>query len=297
LTGVEAHAVHETAAALERAEACSRVLAARARASRQGAAQAAVFAALAAAAPDGLVPAPGSGAAQLARHLDQAAQSAAAAGDALPDEVVDALAWAAGEALRHAATSRALDPQDISRVVRRKVATVRGLAEHTMSRGPAWELMRLGTYLPRAAWVTALLQASAHLAGERDWRGGAPWSAAETVTGADRVAGREPGHDGTPEFLLLDPRYPFSVAFSLGEVEGAVFVLARGGDDADAGLGLARMASARLRRPDVRQAVAGGLAELLDEVLDRIGAVAAAAVPAAGEAPDGSMDRELAAAG
>ena len=77
-------AIHEMAAALERADASARVLGARARAARDGAGPAAAFSALAAAGPDGLVPAVGTGGALAARHLEQAALAAAAAGPGPP---------------------------------------------------------------------------------------------------------------------------------------------------------------------------------------------------------------------
>ncbi|MCU0308615.1 MAG: alpha-E domain-containing protein [Thermoleophilia bacterium] len=285
LTTHDAFAVHQMAAALERAEASARVLAARARASTAGAGQAAVFAALAEAAPEGLVPAPGAGGALLARYLDQAAMAAAAAAAVLPEDVLDAVSGAAQEARRWAGGARALDPQGVARAVRREVAAVRGLAADSMSREGAYELIRLGTFLPRAAWVAALLASCASLAGTDGWRGGTPWAAAAAVTGADRPLG-EGALGRVPRFLLLDARYPFSVAFALAEVEGAVFGMARPAGDTPA-LAMVRMAQARLHRPDTGNAVDSGMAALMDELLDAIGAVASAAVPRAG-GPEGT---------
>jgi len=230
------------------------------------------------------VPARGTGAAHLLRYLDCAAQAGVAAGSALPDEVVDALAWAVGETRLRAAGSEALDPQEVSRAVRRQIAAIRGLVSHTMSRDGAWELLRLGTYLPRAGWVAALLGASARLARDPDWAGGAPWSAAASITGADAL-GPVTTAEAATEHLLLDDRFPFSVAFSAAEVEAALFSLERTGAAGAGALAMARVAHTQLRRPDVMPAVIGGqMSGLIDEILDRIGAVAAAAVPSRADA-------------
>jgi uncharacterized alpha-E superfamily protein len=289
--GAQAFALYETAAALERAEASARVLAARAQAGRRGADGAAVFAALAACAPEGLVPARGAGGAHLRRSLDQAAEAGVAAGAALPEEVLDALARAVAETTRHAGGSGALDPQETARTVRRAIAAVRGLAVGTMSRDGAWELLRLGTFLPRAGWLAALLSATARLAAQANWSDGAAWAAAAAIAGTERALG-EPGlaRDHAAEILLRDPRFPCSVAFALAEVEAAVFGLGQGGPDAGPGLALARSALARLYRPEAAQAMAGGrMGELMDDVLDAIGAVAAAAAPRRSPIPPGSL--------
>lgn len=285
MVGPEAFALYETAAALERAEASARVLGARARASRRSREGGrGVFAALAGCAPEGLVPARGTGAAHLLRYLDCAAQAGVAAGSALPDEVVDALAWAVGEARLQAAGSGALDPQEVARAVRREIAAIRGLMAHNMSRDGAWELLRLGTYLPRAGWVAALLQASARLAREPDWGDGAPWTAAASITGADAL-GPVTTTEAAAEHLLLDDRFPFSVGFAVAEIEGALFALERTGAAGGGALAMARMAHTRVRRSELMPAVAEGrILPLLDEVLDGIGAVAHVAVPARADA-------------
>jgi uncharacterized alpha-E superfamily protein len=285
VVGPQAFALYETAAALERAEASARVLGARARASRRSLGDGrGVFAALAGCAPEGLVPARGTGAAHLLRYLDCAAQAGVAAGSALPEEVVDALAWAVGETRLRAAGSEAMDPQEVSRTVRRQIAAIRGLVAHTMWRDGAWELLRLGTYLPRAGWVAALLGASARLARDPDWGGGAPWTAAASITGADAM-GSVTTAEAAAERLLLDDRFAFSVAFSAAEVEAALFTLERTGAAGAGALAMARAAHTELRGPEVMPAVAAGdMPGLIDTLLDRIGAVAAAAVPSRADA-------------
>jgi uncharacterized alpha-E superfamily protein len=283
MVGGEAFGVYETAAALERAEASARVLAARARA--RGARPSGgpgVFAALAACAPEGLVPPRGTGAAHLLRYLDSAASAAARAGSALPADVVEALAWVVADAARQTAASSAMDPQEVSRAARRQVAAVRGLMAHTMPRDRAWELARLGTFLPRAGWVAALLGAAARLSSHPDWGAGEPWAAAAGILGVEPDAGA-----ATPRRLLLDECLPFSLAFALAEVEAALFALERNRQGGRA-LPMARAAHSRLRRPEAVETIAAGRADgVVDEVLDALGAVAALAVPA----PEGEPTR------
>jgi uncharacterized alpha-E superfamily protein len=222
--------------------------------------------------------------------MQSAARAGVDAGPALPGDVVDALTWVAADAARQAAASSAMDPQEVSRSVRRQVAVVRGLMADTMRRGGGWELARLGTYLPRGGWVSALIGAAARLAGRPDWVGGDPWEAVAVVVGADRpeveIAARR-----TPERLLLDAAQPFSPAFALGEVEAALLARERGGRATTGALAMARGAQARLRGADVADTIAaGGLASIVDDLLDALGAVAVAAVPSRAE-PNGEPTR------
>lgn len=275
MSAYRSDAINEMAAALERADASARVLGARARAARDGAGPAAAFSALAAAGPDGLVPAVGSGGALAARHLEHAALAAAAAGPVLPDDVVDALAHAAAEARAQSGGGNALDPRGVAVAVRREVAAVRGLAAHSMPRDDIWEVMRLGTFLPRAAWMSALLLACATVA--RDDPGSAPavWHAAALVAGAP-----PPGADGPHEvlpILLTDGALPVSVAHAIGEVTAALFALSRRGL-VDAGpLALARATGARLSSPALPDLLVSGPVAAIGEALDAIGAIAGAA--------------------
>jgi uncharacterized alpha-E superfamily protein len=167
-----------------------------------------------------------------------------------------------------------------------------------MSRDAAWELLRLGTFLPRAGWVAALVGASARLASQPEWAVDAPWRAAAVITGADRALGDDPAGSHAAELLLLDPRFPLSVACSLAEVESALLALEREGGAGEPALAMARMAHSRLRRPEVQRAIAEARAAwLVDEVLDAIGALAGAAVPERPGAPGEGSPREPVAAG
>ena len=277
MTATSLSHVHEMAAALERADASARVLGARALAARDGAGPTAAFSALASAGPEGLVPAVGTGGALAARHLEQAALAASAAADVLPGEVVDALAHAAAASRAQAGGANALDPAGAARAVRREVAAVRGITTHAMRRDTTWEVMRLGTYLPRAAWMTALLLSCARVAADDPAAADAVWLAAAGVAGAR--GGEAPPAAEVPVLLVTDDRAPVSVAYAVEEVTGAVFALTRHDAAHSAALALARATAARLSNPALRANLADDPSATLVEVLDAIGALAAAAMP------------------
>ena len=276
MTGNALSHVHEMAAALERADASARVLGARALAARDGAGPAAAFSALASAGPEGLVPAVGTGGALAARHLEQAALAATTAGDLLPAEVIDAVAHAAAASQAQAGGANALDPAGAARAVRREVAAVRGITAHAMRRDATWEVVRLGTYLPRAAWMTALLLSCARVAAD-DAASDAVWLAAAGVAGAR--GSEAPAPTEVPVILVTDDRVPVSVAYAVEEVTGAVFSLTRQDGAHPAALALARATAARLSNPALRTSLADDPDATLVEVLDAIGALAAAAMP------------------
>lgn len=283
MTGSSLDNVHEVAAALERADASARVLGARALAARDGAGPAAAFSALASAGPEGLVPGVGTGGALAARHLEQAALAATAAADVLPDEVIDAVANAAAASRAQAGGANALDPAGAARAVRREVAAVRGIAMHAMRRDAAWEVMRLGTFLPRAAWMSALLLSCARVAGDDPSASDAVWLAAAGVAGAR--GGEAPPPSEVPVVLVTDDRLPVSVGYAVEEITAAIFGLTRRDIAGAAALALARATAARLTNPDLRAQLAADPEPTLREVLDCIGALAAAAVPLPTAAP------------
>jgi len=277
MTATSLSHVHEMAAALERADASARVLGARALAARDGAGPAAAFSALASAGPEGLVPAVGTGGALAARHLEQAALAASAAADVLPGEVVDALAHAAAASRAQAGGANALDPAGAARAVRREVAAVRGITTHALRRDTTWEVLRLGTFLPRAAWMTALLLSCARVAADDAAAADAVWLAAAGVAGAR--GGEAPPATEVPVLLVTDDRAPVSVAYAVEEVTAAVFALTRHDAAHSAALALARATAARLSNPALRVSLAHDPGATLVEVLDAIGALAAAVMP------------------
>ncbi len=277
-------AIHEVAAALERADASARVLGARGLAARVGVGPTAAFSALADAGPDGLVPPVGTGGALTARHLERAALAAATAGDSLPAEVTDALSHAVLVARGQAGGARALDPCGVAVAVRREVAAVRGLAEHSMMRDAAWQHVRLGTFLPRAAWMTALLLACTTVAADDPEAADATWHAAALVAGIP--PGQSGGRPvGVLSVLLVDARFPMSVAHAVDEVAASLFDLSRRGEIASGPLALARATSARLGSPALHRSLESDPAGAIGEALDAIGAIAASTSPRAAGAP------------
>ncbi len=275
--------VYEVAAALERADASARVLGARARAARDGAGPVVAFSALASAGPEGLVPPVGTGGALAARHLEQAALAASAAGTMLPAEVVEALAHAAAASRAQAGGANALDPSGAARAVRREVAAVRGLATHSMRRDEVWEVMRLGTYLPRAAWMSALLMSCARVATAHPTSADAAWNAAARVAGV-HGDGNVPAA-AVPAALVMDNRAPVAVAYCVEEVAAALFELSRRGAADAAALALARATAARLAHPDLRDEINDDPVVAMGGVLDAIGALAFGAVPSLRDIP------------
>lgn len=271
--------VHEIAAALERADASARVLGARARAARAGAGPAAAFAALAATGPGGLVPPVGTGGALAARHLERAAAAAATTPGLLPHDVVAALIAAAATAREQAGGANVLDPAGASRAVRHEVAAVRGAALHAMPRDSAWEAMRIGTFIPRAGWMTALLLACAQVAVADPAAAPAVWGAAAGVAGLDAIPGDGGDPGEVPIILITDARVPTSVAFAVAEVSAAHLALARERGGESAPLAFARTMAARLADPALPGRLRDDPVQVLDELLDAIGALARASLP------------------
>lgn len=270
--------IHEFAAALERADASARVLGARAVAARDGAGPAAAFSALAAAGPEGLVPKMGTGGAMAARHLEQAALAAASAGAVLPEDVTDALAQAVAVARAQSGGANALDPRGAAAAVRRQVAAVRGLADDALPRDDTWHVMRLGTFLPRAAWMSALLMACAAAAHADPAARPAIWRAAALVAGpVAPTDGVDPG--GVPGALLLDVSLPMSVARAVDEVVAALFALSRQGAVEPGALAMARATAARLGDPALRRDLVREPAAAIGTTLDAIGAIASSSIP------------------
>ena len=113
--------------------------------------------------------------------------------------------------------------------IRRSSYLILGLVEQTMRRDEGWQFMRLGRFLERAERSSRLVQASqsAQAANAADdaldlhgWRallGDA--SAHEAYLQVDAAA---LSPESISRFLMLDPRFPRSVAFCLGEVESAI---------------------------------------------------------------------------
>jgi uncharacterized alpha-E superfamily protein len=113
--------------------------------------------------------------------------------------------------------------------VRRSSYLILGLVEQSMRRDEGWQFMRLGRFLERAERSLRLIQVSQSaqmrnavddvldLHGWRALLGDA--SAHEAYLQVDAAA---LSPESISRFLMLDPRFPRSVAFCLGEVESAI---------------------------------------------------------------------------
>jgi uncharacterized alpha-E superfamily protein len=114
--------------------------------------------------------------------------------------------------------------------IRRSSYLILGLVEQTMRRDEGWQFMRLGRFLERAGRSTRLVQAHqasrAALPEEDDlfdlhgWRALLGDAAAHEAYLQVDAAALSP--ESISRFLLLDPRFPRSVAFCLAEVESAI---------------------------------------------------------------------------
>lgn len=239
-----------------------------------------------------MIPTPGRGAAHVARQIERAADIATEASELLGVDVVEALEWAAGMTQRLAASADALDPAGAARAARRGVATVRGLVDGTIDRDERWQTFRLGTFMPRTAWVSALIRAAATVtaqSGSDDaWR----------IAGA--LTGLGPDCDSVAHRLMTDRAAVTTAAHALDRTEAALLALQRRNLVGTAALPLAREAHARLRDADGTLPQMDDTAHAMDRVLDAIGALAGAMDPRVsepGHPPMPGLRRPLAASG
>ena len=103
-----------------------------------------------------------------------------------------------------------------------------------MRHDESWQFMRLGRYLERAEKAARLLEIKFHLMSPEDpavdlhqWRALLSSASAEEVYVHADPAGLSP--NAVARFLILDERFPRSVAYALGEVEDAIAELAAAG--------------------------------------------------------------------
>src|ERR687886_189230 len=109
-----------------------------------------------------------------------------------------------------------------------------GLADCTLTRDEAWQFITLGKYLERADSVTRVLTLQAHLllSGSASRAGDdlVRWLAVLRSCGSAEAYARYYSLRIEPprvlEFLLLNPVFPQSVRFSLGEARQALAVIA-----------------------------------------------------------------------
>jgi len=166
----------------------------------------------------------------IAACLNRARENARSVRDRLPTEVWEGVndAW-----LELADWPPARITRDgvypFCRGIRRSSYLILGLVEQSMRRDEGWQFMRLGRFLERAERSARLVQArhaaraEGSDAGALDMHG---WrallgdaSAHEAYLQVDAAA---LSPESISRFLMLDPRFPRSVAFCLGEVEAAI---------------------------------------------------------------------------
>ncbi len=109
--------------------------------------------------------------------------------------------------------------------IRRSAHLILALIAQTMRRDEAWQFMRLGRYLERAERSTRLVQARQLASDEgvldlHSWRALLGDAAAHEAYLQVDAAALSP--ESIARFLMLDARFPRSVAFCLGEVEDVV---------------------------------------------------------------------------
>jgi uncharacterized alpha-E superfamily protein len=113
------------------------------------------------------------------------------------------------------------------RGIRRSAYLIVGLIEQSMRRDEGWQFMRLGRFLERAERSSKLVLARyAEL--EEDLRDDAWVTILGDATSHEaylQVDAAELSPESVSRFLMLDPSFPRSVAFSLGEVEAAIGAL------------------------------------------------------------------------
>ncbi|MGE0029226.1 MAG: alpha-E domain-containing protein [Thermoleophilia bacterium] len=112
--------------------------------------------------------------------------------------------------------------------IRRSAYLIHGLIVQTMRRDEAWQFMRLGRYLERAERSIRLVQARHGASDEgvldlHSWRALLGDAAAHEAYLQVDAAALSP--ESIARFLMLDARFPRSVAFCLSEVEDAILDL------------------------------------------------------------------------
>jgi uncharacterized alpha-E superfamily protein len=123
---------------------------------------------------------------------------------------------------------------EFCQAVRRGSHLVQGLMDQGMRHDETWQFLRMGRYLERAEKSARLLEVKFHLLVPDDptldaavdlhqWR--ALLSAASAEEAYFQAGSAWPSPESVARFLLLDERFPRSVAYCLREVEAALVEL------------------------------------------------------------------------
>jgi uncharacterized alpha-E superfamily protein len=176
---------------------------------------------------------------------------------------------------------------EFCQAVRRASHLIQGVMDQGMRHDDAWQFLRLGRHLERAEKTARLLEVKIHLLVPEDPALGAPadlhqWRALLSAASAEEAYAHLGAAWSSPEtvarFLLLDERFPRSVAYCLRQVEEALAELAAlGAVPAEArALGIAAgaraaLADARLGEPRLWRRLDGipARCDQIDEALSR----------------------------
>lgn len=149
-------------------------------------------------------------------------------------EQISSEMWERLNQLYHAATqsvsssAHRAEPQQLITLIREGSYNFHGVTHATMNHGEAWQFMRLGRYIERAGALPVLLDAvffASSGADDLDWVGLlASCSAFEAYC---KVYTADLKPERVAEFLLLNPEFPYTVRFSVEEMEKALGAIAR----------------------------------------------------------------------
>jgi len=216
--------------------------------------------------------------------LGRARRNAHAVRDLLPTEVWEALnavyldlrSWPAGRITREGV-------YPFSRRVRRASALLQGLADQGMRHDASWHFLRMGRFLERAEKTARLLEVKFHLIAPADplMMPGADlhqWRSLLRSVGGDEAYLQLGMGLGSPReiarFLVVDPRFPRSVAHCLDRVADAVDALVAAGDMVAGSTTTGLVATARAELAEVGAAPwNGALGTAMDRVQRRCNAI------------------------
>jgi uncharacterized alpha-E superfamily protein len=157
-------------------------------------------------------------------------------------------------------------PYDLYGFVRRQCQAVAGVAHETLPRDEGWRFLELGWNLERAEWSSRLLrvrQSQLGASGFHEWVG--------TLRSAAGLEAYRRTHRGSMdpadvvEFLLLSRTFPRSVLHAVSTAEQSLQLLGLGDEQLSRPLRLLGRLRADLEFADVRELMAGDLADQLAE--------------------------------
>lgn len=161
---------------------------------------------------------------------------------------------------------------DVLALIRREATQVRGAIDGTMLRNEIFNFARLGTFIERADNTARILDVKYHvLLPSVAWVGSsldhAQWETVLRSVAGDRAyrwlnAGRLDAR-GIAQFLILDGRFPRSLAFCYDKLRSNMASLAREYDGETRAHALLRTACANLNQLPIEKIIEAGLHEFI----------------------------------